>query len=174
MGRELEELEDVPAGNIIGTNSYVSKSCLIIELLKLLFFVLKYSRLIKVNLHSNYKDCFSNSGLGGLDDHILKTATISSTLACPPFTDLNLIAVPILRVAVEPARTSDMGALVNGLRLLNQADPCVQILVQESGEHVLVTAGEVHLQRCVDDLRERLVKYLILSKVSFKSDIQDF
>lgn len=56
---------------------------------------------------------------------------------------------------MEPVRTADMGALVHGLKLLNQADPCVQTLIQESGEHVLVTAGEVHLQRCVDDLRER-------------------
>lgn len=51
----------------------------------------------------------------------------------------------------------EMPALVQGMRLLNQADPCVQVFVQESGEHVLVTAGEVHLQRCIDDLKERCV-----------------
>lgn len=49
-----------------------------------------------------------------------------------------------------------MPQLVKGMKLLNQADPCVQILIQETGEHVLVTAGEVHLQRCLDDLKERL------------------
>lgn len=54
--------------------------------------------------------------------------------------------------------------------MLNQADPCVQVLVQETGEHVIITAGEVHLQRCVDDLKERsetkpiLLKYFV-SKV---------
>lgn len=31
-------------------------------------------------------------------------------------------------------------------------------MMQETGEHVIVTAGEVHLQKCLDDLRER---YLI-------------
>lgn len=51
----------------------------------------------------------------------------------------------------------EMPKLVRGMRLLNQADPCAQILIQETGEHVLVTAGEVHLQRCLDDLRERSV-----------------
>lgn len=51
--------------------------------------------------------------------------------------------------------SGDMPALVQGMRLLNQADPCVHVFVQESGEHVLVTAGEVHLQRCIDDLKER-------------------
>lgn len=49
----------------------------------------------------------------------------------------------------------EMPKLVQGMRLLNQADPCVEVLIQESGEHVLITAGEVHLQRCLDDLRER-------------------
>ncbi len=48
-----------------------------------------------------------------------------------------------------------MSKLLYGMRLLNQADACVQILVQQSGEHVLIAAGEVHLQKCIDDLRER-------------------
>lgn len=48
-----------------------------------------------------------------------------------------------------------MSALINGLRLLNQADACVKVYIQETGEHVLVTAGEVHLQRCIDDLKYR-------------------
>ena len=34
-----------------------------------------------------------------------------------------------------------MQKLVQGLKLLNQADPCVQVMVQETGEHVIVTAG---------------------------------
>lgn len=48
-----------------------------------------------------------------------------------------------------------MSKLVAGLRLLNQADPCVEVRVQETGEHVIIAAGEVHLQRCIDDLKER-------------------
>lgn len=51
----------------------------------------------------------------------------------------------------------EMPQLVKGMKLLNQADPCVQVLIQETGEHVLITAGEVHLQRCLDDLKERCV-----------------
>ena len=31
-------------------------------------------------------------------------------------------------------------------------------MLQESGEHVLITAGEVHLQRCLQDLRETYAK----------------
>lgn len=114
MGRELESLDSVPAGNVVG--------------------------------------------IGGLEDHVLKSATLASTVACPAFTELTQASVPIVRVAVEPAHPQDMPALVRGLRLLNQADYCVQVIVQETGEHVLITAGEVHLQRCLDDLKERYAK----------------
>lgn len=53
--------------------------------------------------------------------------------------------------------TAEMKQLVHGLKLLNQSDPCVEIMVQETGEHIVTAAGEVHLQKCLDDLRYRLV-----------------
>ncbi|XP_008288511.1 elongation factor Tu GTP-binding domain-containing protein 1 [Stegastes partitus] len=114
MGRELEELEEVPAGNVLG--------------------------------------------IRGLEECVLKSATLSTAPACPPFTPLNFEATPIVRVAIEPKHPSEMPKLVRGMRLLNQADPCAEVLIQETGEHVLVTAGEVHLQRCLDDLRDRFAK----------------
>ncbi|KAL1453973.1 hypothetical protein WDU94_010273, partial [Cyamophila willieti] len=101
---------------------------------------------------------FPCTGIGGLEEHVLKSATLSSCLACPSFSELHLMATPILRVALEPVHPRDLATLVRGLRLLNQADACVEVILQESGEHVLVTAGEVHLQRCLDDLRERYAK----------------
>lgn len=42
--------------------------------------------------------------------------------------------------------TGDMPKLVRGLQILNQADPCAEYLVQETGEHVILTAGELHLE----------------------------
>ncbi|XP_070473190.1 elongation factor-like GTPase 1 isoform X2 [Equus przewalskii] len=117
MGRELEALEEVPPGNVLG--------------------------------------------IGGLQDFVLKSATLCSSPCCPPFIPLSFEATPIVRVAVEPKHPSEMPQLVRGMKLLNQADPCVQVLIQETGEHVLVTAGEVHLQRCLDDLRERFAKIQI-------------
>ena len=35
-----------------------------------------------------------------------------------------------------------------------QADANVRVNLTDKGEHVLVTAGEVHLERCIRDLRE--------------------
>ena len=45
-------------------------------------------------------------GIGGLENHILKSATVSSTVACPAFTDLYFDASPIVRVALEPKHAS--------------------------------------------------------------------
>ncbi|KAL4717192.1 hypothetical protein ACJJTC_017079 [Scirpophaga incertulas] len=114
MGRELEEINEAVAGNIIG--------------------------------------------IGGLEEHVLKTATLSSTIACPAFSEIQYSAVPILRVAIEPTYPSQLPQLVKGLKLLNQSDSCVQVLLQETGEHVLITAGEVHLERCLADLKNHYAK----------------
>jgi len=114
LGRELEAVDSVPAGNIVG--------------------------------------------IGGLENYVLKSATLSSDPMCPPFVELVESSVPILRVAVEPVKSADLGALTSGLQLLNQADAHVQVIVSEAGEQLLVTAGEVHLQRCILDLKESFAK----------------
>lgn len=100
-------------------------------------------------------------GIAGLEKHIIKSGTLSSSPFCPSFSPMSFDASPIVRVAVEPVNPSQMASLVHGLKLLNQADPAVEVLVQETGEHVVVAAGEVHLQHCLDDLRERFARIQI-------------
>lgn len=51
-----------------------------------------------------------------------------------------------MRVALEPEVPADMPKLVRGLKLLSQADPCVETFQQQTGEHVILTAGELHLE----------------------------
>ncbi|KAF9236515.1 P-loop containing nucleoside triphosphate hydrolase protein [Melanogaster broomeanus] len=70
----------------------------------------------------------------------------------------NRMIPPIVRVALEPENPVDMPRLVAGLALLAQADPCVETFQQQSGEHVILTAGELHLERCLKDLRERFAR----------------
>lgn len=97
-------------------------------------------------------------GIGGLEGVVLKSATLSTTIACPAFRQMSFAATPIVQVAVEPYHPTDMQALREGMTLLNQADPCVKVTISETGEHLLATAGEVHLQRCLDDLRTTYAK----------------
>nr|XP_019046085.1 ribosome assembly protein 1 [Kwoniella bestiolae CBS 10118]OCF25015.1 ribosome assembly protein 1 [Kwoniella bestiolae CBS 10118] len=107
--------------------------------------------------------------IGGLERVVPRSATLWAPNAqgvedLQEDTDLvnlagvNLLSAPIVRVALEPENPSDMPKLIRGLQILNQADPCAEYLVQETGEHVIITAGEIHLQRCIKDLQERFAK----------------
>jgi ribosome assembly protein 1 len=91
----------------------------------------------------------------GLGQHILKTATISNTLICPTFSEMAQQATPILSVAIEPKNIIDINTLRRGLAMLNHADPCVEIHLSSSGEMVIYCLGELHLERCLEDLKKR-------------------
>ena len=58
-------------------------------------------------------------------------------------------------MALEPVNPSQLPILRQGLKLLNQVDPAIEVVVQPTGEHVIIAAGELHLQRCLTDLKER-------------------
>lgn len=98
-------------------------------------------------------------GIEGLEGHILKTGTLCSQVEG----GINLsggvsLSQPIVRVALEPTNPLDLNKMIKGLKLLEQADPCVLYEQMPSGEHVILTAGELHLERCLKDLRERFAK----------------
>lgn len=98
-------------------------------------------------------------GIGGLEGHILKSGTLCSQL----LGSLNLAGVqmgtqPIVRVALEPENPYDLDKMIRGLKLLVQSDACAEYEQLPSGEHVILTAGELHLERCLKDLRERFAK----------------
>ena len=41
-----------------------------------------------------------------------------------------------------------------GLKRLSKSDPMVQCMIEESGEHIIAGAGELHLEICLKDLEE--------------------
>ena len=61
---------------------------------------------------------------------------------------------PVVRVAVEPKNAADLPKLVEGLKRLAKSDPMVQCMIEESGEHIIAGAGELHLEICLKDLEE--------------------
>ena len=61
---------------------------------------------------------------------------------------------PVVRVAVEPKNPSELPKLVEGLKRLAKSDPMVQCIIEESGEHIIAGAGELHLEICLKDLEE--------------------
>lgn len=98
-------------------------------------------------------------GIAGLAGHIFKSGTLCSQLeGGVNLAGINMGSQPIVRVALEPVNPTDLDKMIHGMRLLEHSDPCAQYEVLESGEHVILTAGELHLERCLKDLRERFAK----------------
>lgn len=98
-------------------------------------------------------------GIAGLEGHVMKSATLCSQLeGSVNLAGLSMGSQPIVRVALEPENPADLAKMVTGLKLLEQSDPCAAYEVHENGEHVILTAGEVHLERCLKDLRERFAR----------------
>lgn len=98
-------------------------------------------------------------GIGGLEGRILKSGTLCSVASgAANLAGVNVAGKPIVRVALEPENPWDLDKMIEGLRLLVQSDPCAEYEQFESGEHVLLTAGELHLERCIKDLQERFAR----------------
>ena len=100
--------------------------------------------------------CGNVVGLVGVDNFIVKTATLTDEGAadCYPLRDMKYSVSPVVRVAVECASPADLPKLVEGLKRLSKSDPLVQCSIEESGEHIIAGAGELHLEICLKDLQE--------------------
>lgn len=98
-------------------------------------------------------------GIGGLEGKILKSGTLCSKLeGAVNLAGVSMAGKPIVRVALEPVNPADLDKMIHGLELLVQSDPCAEYERFGSGEHVLLTAGELHLERCLTDLKERFAR----------------
>jgi len=110
MGRYVEAIESVPAGNICG--------------------------------------------LVGVDQFLVKTGTITTFKDAHNMRVMKFSVSPVVRVAVEAKNPADLPKLVEGLKRLAKSDPMVEIIIEESGEHIVAGAGELHLEICLKDLEE--------------------
>merc|ERR1712240_996823 len=93
-------------------------------------------------------------GLVGVDQFLVKTGTISTAKSAHNMKVMKFSVSPVVRVAVEPKNPADLPKLVEGLKRLAKSDPMVQCIIEESGEHIIAGAGELHLEICLKDLEE--------------------
>jgi elongation factor 2 len=99
--------------------------------------------------------CGNVCGLVGVDKYIVKSATITDDGEEPyPLRDMKYSVSPVVRVAVEAKNPADLPKLVEGLKRLAKSDPLVVCSIEESGEHIVAGAGELHLEICLKDLQE--------------------
>jgi len=93
-------------------------------------------------------------GLVGVDQFLVKTGTITTMKEAHNMKVMKFSVSPVVRVAVEPKNPADLPKLVEGLKRLSKSDPMVQCMIEESGEHIIAGAGELHLEICLKDLEE--------------------
>jgi len=93
-------------------------------------------------------------GLVGVDQFLVKTGTITTFKDAHNLKVMKFSVSPVVRVAVEPKNPADLPKLVEGLKRLSKSDPMVQCMIEESGEHIIAGAGELHLEICLKDLEE--------------------
>jgi elongation factor 2 len=98
--------------------------------------------------------CGNTIALVGIDQYLVKCGTISTSDTACPIKAMKFSVAPVVRVAVEPKQASDLPKLVEGLNRLAKSDPCVQVSHEETGEHIIAGAGELHLEICLKDLEE--------------------
>lgn len=102
------------------------------------------------------EDCPAGNilGLVGVDQFLLKSGTLTTSETAHNMKVMKFSVSPVVQVAVEVKNAQDLPKLVEGLKRLSKSDPCVQTLTNESGEHIVAGAGELHLEICLKDLEE--------------------
>jgi len=98
--------------------------------------------------------CGNICGLVGVDQFLVKTGTITTFENAHNLRVMKFSVSPVVRVAVEAKNPADLPKLVEGLKRLAKSDPMVQCIIEESGEHIVAGAGELHLEICLKDLEE--------------------
>jgi elongation factor 2 len=97
------------------------------------------------------EDCPAGNivALVGVDQFLLKSGTISTSETAHNMKVMKFSVSPVVQVAVDVKNTNDLPKLVEGLKRLSKSDPCVLCTTNESGEHIVAGAGELHLEICL-------------------------
>ncbi|RLF12659.1 MAG: elongation factor EF-2, partial [Thermoprotei archaeon] len=73
-----------------------------------------------------------------------------------PFERLRYISEPVVTIAIEPKRSSDLPKLVDVLRKVAIEDPTLHVKInEETGEYLLAGMGQLHLEIALWDLKQR-------------------
>eukprot|EP01068_Selenidium_serpulae_P015908 Selendium_serpulae@DN6252_c1_g1_i26.p1 len=102
--------------------------------------------------------CGNTVGLVGVDQYLLKSGTLTTAEDAHCIADMKYSVSPVVRVAIKPKDPKDLAKLVEGMRKLSKSDPLVVCTHEESGEHVIAGCGELHVEICLKDLKDELVK----------------
>lgn len=120
--------------------------------------------------------CGNTVVLGGIDKAIIKEATVVSPgLATNTFKHMKFAVSPVVQVAVSAKRPSDIEKLVKGLKKLEKVDQIVKITTSENDESIVAGAGDLHIEICLNQLREFSGIEIVASRptVSYRETVSE-
>ncbi|EGT42809.1 hypothetical protein CAEBREN_23571 [Caenorhabditis brenneri] len=85
---------------------------------------------------------------------LLQNTTLCDQPDCPSLKIGSQTGEALVRVSISTQQLDDMDDLREKLKLLALLDTSLKVMELENGELAMVTAGEVHLQKCIKDLND--------------------
>ena len=95
--------------------------------------------------------------------------------AAVPFERMSYISEPVVTIAVEPKRSSDLPKLIDSLRKLAVEDPTLKVYInEETGEYLVSGMGTLHLEIVLWDLKQRTGLDIVTSQpiVRFRETVR--
>lgn len=112
-------------------------------------------------------DSVSSGHIFGIDGQDLQVISKYGVLTDSKFIDESVKKIlaytctsmikPLFQVSIEPLDLANLIPLQDALWILYQSDPSAQIDFLSTGELILSTCGELHLQQCILDLKEKYI-----------------
>jgi elongation factor 2 len=96
--------------------------------------------------------CGNTVGLAGIDQHLVKTGTISDYDEAHNFKVMKYSVSPVVRIGVSPKNPTDLPKLVDGMSKLQRVDNLVQVYKEETGQFIIAGCGELHIEYCLSEL----------------------
>ena len=87
-------------------------------------------------------------------DKVVKFGTLWGQPMHSEIRPIRILYPSVFRTVVRPVDLSDRVALGQALRELNALDLQLDVTIEDNGDFVLGTAGVVHTERCITDLKE--------------------
>lgn len=101
-------------------------------------------------------------GLIGIDQALKKTGTIATHENAHNIRSMKFSVSPVVKYAVRPKNPIDLPKLKDGLLKLAKSDPLCVVNCMDNGELTVAGAGELHLEICLNDLRNEYAKVDII------------
>jgi len=106
--------------------------------------------------HDPINQCLAGNvcGIMGIDDFLLKSGTLATSSELHPFHTMKFSVAPIVQIAIEPKNFADLPKLIENLKRLMKIDTLIKCSMNKQGQHIVAGAGELHLEVCLNNLRD--------------------